>query len=292
VNWKSLILGLLFVCASAAEAADTRSLESGGLERSYIVHRPANLARSHFVPLVIVLHGGFGSGSQAEAAYKWDEEADRQGFVAVYPDGIRRAWNAGGICCGKPNREGVDDVGFITRLIETVVRDENIDKKRVYLTGISNGAAMSYRYGCEGSFPIAAIGAVAGSFSFSCMKPHAVSVMEIHGLDDRNIPFGGGKGSKGVSGVDWLGVENSLDVFRKADGCGAPATEESGVVRKAVSHCAQGREVALITIAGAGHQWPGSNKVHGLAAWLLRLDPPSTALDATPVLWRFFATAD
>jgi len=288
MGWRTLALGLLVAWTTAAQAADTRSLEAGGRERSYIVHRPANLARNHPVPLVVMLHGGFGSGSQAEETYKWDEEAGRQGFVVVYPNGIRRSWNAGGNCCGKAHRDDVDDVGFLTRLIETVVRTENIDARRVYLAGISNGAAMSYRYGCEGTFPIAAIGAVAGSFSFPCAKPHAVSVMEIHGLDDESVPVAGGHGRRAATDVDWLGVEETLDRFRKADACGAPATEESGVVRKAVWRCAQGREVALITVAGAGHQWPGSNKQRGLMAWILRLDPPSAALDATPALWTFF----
>ncbi|MDE1938728.1 MAG: polyhydroxybutyrate depolymerase [Alphaproteobacteria bacterium] len=289
MGWKILALGLLAAWTVCAQAADTRSFEFDGRARSYIVFRPPNLARSHAVPLVVMLHGGFGSGSQAEEAYKWDEEADRQGFVVVYPDGIRRSWNAGGNCCGKAHRDDVDDVGFLTKLIETVVHTENIDAKRVYLTGMSNGAAMSYRYGCEGSFPIAAIGAVSGSLSYPCAGAHAVSVMEIHGLDDTRIPFAGGHGNGAASDVAWLGVEKTLDLFRKADACGTLATEESGVVRKAVSRCAQGREVALITVKGAGHQWPGSNKARGLVTWLLRLDPPSTALDATPVLWRFFA---
>ena len=284
-----LALGLLAACAVSAQASDTRSLRVDGHARSYIVHRPVQLDSTRPAPLVVVLHGGFGSARQAEKSYKWNKEADRQGFVVVYPDGIRRAWNAGGICCGRPNRNKIDDVKFLTKLLETVVQDENIDRTHVYLTGISNGAAMAYRYACEGSFPVAAIGGVAGSFSYACAKVRPVSVMAIHGLDDRNIPLDGGKGSKGVSGVTWLGVTKTLELFRQADRCEAPVVRENGAVRKAVSRCAQGREVTLITIAGARHQWPGSKGPSGLLARLL-LDPPSKALDATPVLWVFFST--
>ncbi len=281
-------LGAVMLGAAQTQAADNRTLSHGGRDRSYLVYRPANLSHAHPASLVIVLHGGFGDGAQAERSYNWDAEADRNGFVVVYPDGIRRSWNAGGLCCGRAMRGHVDDVGFLTQLIETVSRAENVDPKRVYLTGMSNGAAMSYRYACEGTFLIAAIGSVAGSFSAPCRKPHAVSVMEVHGLDDRNIPFKGGHGSKAATDVQWLPVEETLGAFRKADDCAVQSVERNGVVETTTSHCVAGREVVLIAVAGAGHQWPGAHPEPGFFAWLLRLDPPSTALDATDVLWHFF----
>jgi polyhydroxybutyrate depolymerase len=291
MGWRNLALGVLIALALScgARAADTRSLEAGGRERTYVVHRPADLARGKPAPLVIVLHGGFGTGAQAESAYGWDAKADRRGFVVVYPDGIRRSWNAGGKCCGRAFRDSVDDVAFLTSLIETVARAENIDRRRVYLTGISNGAAMSYRYACEGRFPVAAIGAVAGSLAIPCARPRAVSVMEIHGLADSRVPFTGGPGNGVASDVDWLGVERTLAPFRAADTCGASTAARQGAVLTTAPHCAAGHEVVLITIEGAGHQWPGANPARGLFAMLLRLDPPSTALDATDVLWTFFA---
>lgn len=272
------------VCATHVEA---RSLYTGALHRTYETYRPTNLSRTNPVPLVIVLHGGFGTGRQAERSYHWDEQADQDGFVVAYPDGIRRSWNAGGICCGPAYRDNVDDVGFLTQLIQAVSRDENIDPKRVYLTGISNGAAMAYRYGCEGFYPIAAIGGVSGSFAYDCPNPHAVSVMEIHGLDDRNIPMAGGHGSKAATQVQWLPVHQTVDAFRRADHCQTPTPRESGPIQTETSACANGREVVLTIIAGAGHQWPGG-RARGPVATLLRLDPPSHAFDATPTLWGFF----
>jgi len=281
-------LSIMIALASfgAAHAADSRTLTFGGRERSYLVYRPAGLNGP--APLVVVMHGGFGTGSQAEHSYGWDAMADRGHFVVVYPDGVRRAWNAGGKCCGRPERDNIDDVGFLTALIKTVSHAENIDPKRVYLTGMSNGAAMSYRYACEGTFPIAAIGPVSGSFSYSCPKPHAVSVMEIHGLNDHNIPFNGGHGNKAATDVQWLGVDKSLVPFHAVDDCPPPVVKQNGPVKTTSAHCAAGRDVILIAISGAGHQWPGSQRAGGFFAWLLRLDPPSTALDATSTLWDFF----
>lgn len=94
------IIFIALASIGAAYAADSRTISFGGRERSYLVYHPAGLHGP--APLVIVMHGGFGSGSQAEQSYGWDAEADRGHFVVVYPDGVRRAWNAGGKCCGRP----------------------------------------------------------------------------------------------------------------------------------------------------------------------------------------------
>jgi polyhydroxybutyrate depolymerase len=263
-------------------------LSDGARDRTYLLHRPAQLSRQAPVPLVIMLHGGFGSGSQAQGSYGWDELADRQGFVVAYPDGVGHSWNAGGICCGPALRKNIDDLGFLTRLIDKVSKEENIDPMRVYLTGMSNGAAMAYRYACEGTYPVAAIGPVAGSFSFTCAKPHPVSVIAIHGLDDQHVPFAGGSGTKGVTNGSWLPVQQSLDAFRGENNCQPPATKKDDVTHTETSNCEQGREVALYTIEGAGHQWPGGKAKKGLVQRILGADQPSMAMDATSTLWNFF----
>lgn len=263
-------------------------IQVGGRTRSFTLYRPASLSAAKPVPLVIVLHGGFGTGDQAEKTYHWDEMADRAGSVVAYPDGVRRSWNAGGGCCGPAFNNKVDDLGFLTALIRTVSAAQNIDPKRIYLTGISNGAAMSYRYACEGAVPVAAIGSVSGTMPGGCANPHPTSLLEIHGLKDQNIPFDGGVGSKGVTKLVWPSVESSVESFRKADRCASATKKEDGVVATTTATCAAGRAVQLITIADAGHQWPGGAANRPLARLLLNLDPPSTALDATAVIWAFF----
>ena len=94
-------------------------------------------------------------------------------------------------------------------------------------------------------------------------------------LGDRNIPFAGGVGSKGVTQINWPAVETTLDAFRRADACEAATTQKNGVVTRRDWVCADGRAMSLITIAGAGHQWPGAAARHPLIERLLRLDPPS-----------------
>lgn len=276
--------------AKEADASGSKkyTMAVDGLQRTYLLYRPSYLKQDTSVPLIIVLHGGFGTGAQAEESYGWDKQADEHGFVVAYPDGINRSWNAGGICCGKAMKDKVDDLAFVTEVIQKSIQMENIDPKRVYLTGMSNGAALSYRYACEGSFNVAAIGPVSGSLAYACEKPRAVSVMEIHGMEDNNIPLAGGIGSKGITKVVWLPVKDTLAIFKQAAGCKDNAPHGDGAVHIYPSSCIGGREVILVTIGGAGHQWPAGRKVGLFARTLLPLDPPSDAMDATSVLWEFF----
>lgn len=280
------LLGSILLLAVAPIHAD--QITVSGRERTYAVFRPTALTRTATVPLVVVLHGGFGTGAQAEKSYRWDDLASAKGFVVVYPDGVRRSWNAGGNCCGPANRDNVDDVAFLDAVIASVSKSENIDQHRVYVTGISNGGAMSYRLACEGRASVAAIGSVSGTMPGGCRTSRPISVMEIHGLQDQNIPFTGGVGSKGVTDIDWPSVEVTLDHFRSVDRCGSVVTQKNGVVQQADAQCAEGLEVRLITIADAGHQWPGAIAERPIARRLFKLDTPSTALDATEALWAFF----
>src|ERR1700761_1796070 len=101
------------------EGTSVHTISVGGHDRSYRLYKPKGLPAS--AALVIVLHGGFGTGDYAERNYGWDQLADSQKFVVAYPNGFNRAWNVNGAgCCGRPAREGVDDVGFITAAVADI----------------------------------------------------------------------------------------------------------------------------------------------------------------------------
>jgi polyhydroxybutyrate depolymerase len=233
-----------------------------------------------------MLHGGFGDGRQAESSYGWDAQADAARFAVVYPDGVGRAWNVGGGCCGLPASSGIDDVAFITAVVGDVSRLLSVDARRVYATGISNGGMLAYRLACDTTL-FAAIGPDSATLLGACPSPAPVSVIHIHGTADHNIPYDGGRGS-GYAKIDGPSVPSVIASWRRADGCGTPSATVSGVVTRSVASCPAGRAVELITIDGAGHQWPGSPQRPAIEK-LLGLDPPSTALDATQVIWQFFA---
>jgi polyhydroxybutyrate depolymerase len=235
-------------------------------------------------PVVLVFHGGFGTGDGAATQTGFDAEAAKRGFVAAYPDGIGRSWNAGG-CCGPAQRRQVDDVGFAARLLDELASRYRIDARRVYATGISNGGLMSYALACRLSSRIAAVAPVAATLLTPCAPSRPVSVLHVHGLADRNIPFGGGPGTKGVTGTDWPPVRVGVDRWRRVDGCPSRSrtTVGGGVTTTLWAPCHTGTAVQLVTIADGGHSWPGGVRMSRL------LDPPSSAYDATSEIWRFFA---
>ncbi|GHJ43930.1 hypothetical protein Cs7R123_12720 [Catellatospora sp. TT07R-123] len=259
----------------------------GPLEtRTYTLYVPPNLPEGAAVPLVVVLHGGFGTGSQARGSYRWDEQADQGGFAVAYPDGLVRAWAVGGGCCGRPGEQGVDDVAFIAAMVARVGETLRVDPARVYATGISNGGLMAYRLACDTTL-FAAIGPVAATRLGGCDHPAPVSVIHVHGDADHNIALDGSPGD-GFATIDGPPVPEVIDGWRAVDGCAAPAVTTAGGVTTALSSCPDGRAVELIVVAGAGHQWPGSVPKPVLER-ALGLDPPSTALDATAAIWTFFA---
>ncbi len=261
--------------------------------RRFVVHHPNGIWPRVPGPLVVVLHGGLGGAEQAQSAYGWDAVADRNGFSVLYPEGlpiaIGHAWNAGS-CCAAPAAQGVDDVGFINAAIDALVNAKVADPKNVFVTGMSNGAMLTYRLACDRPGRFAAIGPVAGTITSDCPTPAPISVLHIHGEADGNVPFDGSATTKGTAaGTVRMSVPTALERFRAAAKCAAPTTSNAGPVTRQSSACPGGIDVNLITIAGAGHQWPGSPVQPTAAALAIGVDPPSQALDATAQLWDFFA---
>jgi polyhydroxybutyrate depolymerase len=274
---------------SIPDGQSTHTIEVGGISRTFRVYRPPGL--SDGAPLVVMLHGGFGTGAQAEHSYHWDSEADAGHFLVAYPDGLTRAWNAGS-CCGEPHRTNTDDVAFISAMVGAIERDMPIDRGRVYATGMSNGAMMALRLGCQTDI-FAAIAPVAGTLLTDCSGARPTSVLQIHGTADERVPYNGGPSkafsADGKARVDGPSVESVNAMWRGIDNCGQPDATTSGVVTTQTAECADGRTVELLSVQGAGHQWPGGDP-SPIAQRLGKIPPPSTAIDATDTVWQFFAS--
>jgi poly(3-hydroxybutyrate) depolymerase len=272
---------------SISVGQSTQTVESGGVSRTFHLYRPQGLP--DVVPLVVMLHGGFGTGEQAERSYHWDSAADNGHFLVAYPDGLNRAWNAG-TCCGEPQRSNTDDVGFITAMVGAIEQEIPIDRARVYATGMSNGAMMALRLGCQ-TDTFAAIAPVAGTLLTDCSQARPTSVLQIHGTADDRVPYNGGPGKaftvNGNPRVDGPPIESVNATWRSIDGCGPPTSSTAGSVTTQTAGCADGRTVELISVAGAGHQWPGGEPSPLLEQF--GIPAPSTALDATDAIWQFFS---
>jgi polyhydroxybutyrate depolymerase len=267
------------------------SLSFENRKRTYLLHFPPNYDGRVAVPLVIVLHGGGGNGRSVAEMTGFSEEADSGGFVAVYPDGTGvlgdrvLTWNSGN-CCGYAMDKNVNDVGFIGALIAKLEQEFNIDSSRVFATGISNGGMMAYRLGCELSDKIAGIGPVAGALNVDCNPSHTVSVVAFHGTGDQHVLYNGGVPVARFDPhprVD-RSVAYAISFWVQRDSC-APIPSETvngGIIVDGYSNCSNGTAVALYTIVGGLHAWPGGQKGS------VRGDEPTREISATQVMWEFF----
>lgn len=258
--------------------ASSQALAADGDERSYRAYRPADLPAG--AALVMVLHGGGGSAPQAEAAFGWTQLAEREGFVVVHPEGTRRSWNTEGGCCGRAAAQDVDDVSFLRRVVDDVVDRVDVDPDRVFVTGMSNGAMMAYTLACRTDV-FAAVAPVAGTMVVDCPDPSPVSLFHLHGTEDSAVRIDGSPGERG--GIEGPPIAELVAFWREVAGCLDPSEVVAGPVRRSVAGCEDGRSVELVTVEGAGHQWPGADIRRPTP------DPPYPDLDATEDIWRFFA---
>ncbi|HTQ76618.1 MAG TPA: PHB depolymerase family esterase [Burkholderiales bacterium] len=303
-----LVLLLALAAPLAARAAEPLAagdheltLEHGGLERSYLAHLPPQAGRP--LPVVINLHGGGGNATAHQKYTRMDALADREGFIVLYPNGTGRfgrillTWNAG-TCCGSAALEGVDDVGFIAAMLDDLAARTPVDAKRVYATGLSNGAMMAYRLAAELPQRIAAIAPVAGSMVLPGPIAHPVPVLDIHSVDDPRALYAGGLGPPfpmTTTRVFHPPVAETLARWAAANHCteGEPRVAEtrqgSG---ESAGHTAtllvwQGCAAPLEhwKLTGAGHVWPG-----GKLKYLTHLLGPGTdVIDANAEMWKFFS---
>ena len=270
-----------------------------GRSRHYRLYEPSGLGAGEEVPLLIALHGGLGSSGQFAVNSGFDDLAEANGFIVAYPDGMGalpngggpQTWN-GGYCCGPAVRQGVDDVGFVSALIDDVEDAHPIDPSRVFVAGHSNGAIMAYRLACELSDRIVAIGVQAGSLGVDdCQPSRPVSVFHLHGLADTNHPIDGGVGS-GVAGVEFRSARDAVSMMAGLDGCDPSPTissvsSNSDLEISAWTGCGDGATVMLVTVAGATHAWMGHPAASAAAANYV--GEPYLGFDASRAIWSFLA---
>ncbi len=249
-----------------------------GIERSYFIHLPPGFSKDSPAPLVLALHGGGGSGRRFDRTATQGTltaAADKRGMVLVFPAGINRHW-----CDGRPEifkaKKTYDDVGFISAVIDSMVKNYGIDSRRVYATGISNGGFMSVRLAMDLSEKIAAVAPVAAQISKAIRdkRPELpISIMIINGTKDPLVPFDGGHIRLfrfGRSRGEILSTAATVEFFRRHNGCGKTAEKtrlrdndpEDGTTVEVEKYTGgqEGTEVILVKIIGGGHAWPGGRQ--------------------------------
>lgn len=289
------IAGLLLLVSAFPSLADewvTREneLTVDGRDRTFLVFATTALPGTP-VPAMIVMHGGLGNAEGVERLYGMNDVAAREGFIAVYPNGPRignimlrqrRTWNAGD-CCGPAAEENVDDVAFIRAMIDVLIADYAVDPGRVYASGMSNGAMMTYRLVCELPEAIAAAIPVAGTLVLDeCAGGQDVPILHIHGASDENVPVDGGFGSRSIVDIDYRPLSETFDLLAGMRGCGAPAgrIDEFGA-EETIYRCERGAPIIVRILPGVGHTWPGAR------ARPLQRDRYDGEFSASEAAWAF-----
>ncbi len=266
-------------------SAQTDTIMHNGIPRTYIVHKPSSFSPGDTLPLVFSIHGLVMNAQSQSALSEFNPIADRERFIVVYPNGISNSWNT----FGTPYNSGVDDVGFISALIETLHQQYHIDLNRVYSCGMSNGGFMSYRLACELNDKIAAIASVTGSMTDSieyyCTPSRPFPILHFHGTADPIVSY------TGAGNIH--GVEKALRYWRQYNNCPSdsvktefPDTEpgdQTTVTRHSWAPCDGQVEVLHYRVNNGGHTWPGNTENFLGVGGNINLD-----VMASEIIWEFF----
>jgi polyhydroxybutyrate depolymerase len=219
-------------------------LQHAGQQRQYIVHVPSSYDGSKAVPLVLDFHGWTSKADREEGASGWREKADAVGFIAVYPVGLGDSWNGGALCCGTSQSGMVDDEGFAVAVVKQMQLDACIDPKRVYVTGISNGGAMSHLLACRHADLFAAAAPVSmGNGTTPCSPSRPISIVMVRGKMDELVAYNGGT---------FPSAKADFDMWKSVNGCtGSPATTHTFC--ETYTGCKAGTEVTLCSLPNGVH---------------------------------------
>lgn len=256
----------------------------GGINRTYSFYVPAIYDGSQPVPLILNLHGYTSNGAQQSAYGNFKPIADTANFIVAHPDGTldgssTRFWNVGF------SASNVDDVGFLETLIDTISAAYNIDPRRIYTTGMSNGGYMSYRLVCE-SDRFAAMASVTGSMTLlnynNCSPSKPTPIMEIHGTADATVPYDGFTGS--------VSTPNVLSYWATFNNCPTPPTMTNvpdinttdGATAEHYVYAPGDGGVTIehFKVINGAHTWPGAT---------INIGVTCKDFSASKEIWRFFS---
>lgn len=278
-----LLLGVVGCASRTLEAPSdqvrTAQIATADGTRDYSLYLPRDFDPQQPHPLLVALHGGWGTGAALARQSGLNRLADRYGYVIAYPDGLKLSWNAGH-CCGWAADHGVDDVGFIRAMIARIRSEYVIAPGQTYGTGFSNGAMLLHRIACDAPGTFDAIAPVSGGPMIDrCIDRSGVTALLIQGRDDPRIPWNGGM----FDGSYRPAMAEVVTMLRQRNGCAqepqipaadAPATcSTAPACRRALEWCG---------VAGVGHQWPG-----GQTLLPALLGANSDAFDATAAIGAF-----
>jgi polyhydroxybutyrate depolymerase len=285
-------------------ASEKFSINHEGKERTFYVYKPTSWNQKDLIPAVFIFHGGGGNARGAIHFYQLEQTAEKHGFLLVSPNGTGKqkdvflTWNVG-FGFGDAEETNSDDPGFIKTLVEKLCQDYPIDSKRIYATGMSNGAIFCHLLAAQPWNPFSAIAPVAGTLGgkkpggkklYLPPKPEKpVSVLLIQGRLDKNVPLEGGKQKLSFGKPrEMISASDTLKFWADANKINTePAISyDSKLKATKISYCSADKKISVTAyyIDNCGHAWPGSKKKP-----YKRADDPPAQFPANEIIWKFFS---
>jgi polyhydroxybutyrate depolymerase len=275
-------IGIAFIIANKTSG----TLISSGEKRQYLLHVPDSYDSTVPTPLIISIHGFAEWPAHQAQISRWNDLADEKGLIVVYPSGTKfpKRWRTTGLTNSPGDPE--IDVRFISDLIDRLETEYNIDPNRIYANGLSNGGGMSYLLACKMADRIAAIGSVAGAYTYApelCNPSRPVPLIAFHGDADPVVPYQGGP-SRSFE-IPFPYIPNWMHAWADRNHCQTAASipQDGEISGTTWTECSQNADVTFYSIAGGGHSWPGGEPI---PAWIV--GKTSQAVDATREMWQFF----
>ncbi|MBN3940912.1 PHB depolymerase family esterase [Nostoc sp. NMS9] len=292
------ILGITLVTACDSIQADEKSitkekiligdnygeLYDQGKLRTYYFYTPKSYNLDRPMPLVLVFHGDDGNGRSISNVTRFNELADQKGFIVVYPDGIDQKWSLRGNTQGK-----IDDVLFVSALINHLQQQLNIDSHKVYATGFSRGGILTQALACKLPDKIAGFASVAGSLPArlkpNCQPQTSISMLTINGTNDRDVLY---EGDDHTQRGALVSISDMVEFWRSHDQCTlsnqSPNFSEDKVKTAIYTGCSGNSEVWQLAVVNGGHFWPGGSSTdESLNKFNAKL-----GLNASETIWNFF----
>ena len=305
VIFKPIFLSCaLGVCSSLAWSATVQDLEIKADDQTWTYHLHVPLqARSGGAPLVVVFHGAGGNGKDYLIKNGWVALSEKEGFVVAAPDGLPalprlpasfrmnpRLWNSGQLNPNMP-RAKVNDLSFVKALLDDIVQRTAVDKSRIYATGHSNGAGMTFKVGAELSSLFAGIATVMGLNTSEGAQPtKALPTLMLIGTHDPLNPIEGGERQLPWGKSTVPPISHGIQAWSQSLNCKSPAVQERDddqVTIERFNQCRDGASYTIWYLKGQGHAWP-SGQDSGLPESVM--GPNITRVNATDLIWQFFSS--
>jgi len=279
-----------------------RKIELQGLIRFYKFRVSSSYRKDRPMPVVLVFHGGGGYPGAVRYQTDFDKVADRKGFIVVFPAGHCRIWkdrllhwNDGRTPRNDPAFKDIDDVGFVAALLDDLMKLFNVDKSRIYATGLSNGSFMTYRLACDLSDRIAAVAPVGGQRAigeYGQKPPRPIPVIHFHGKMDNWAKYDGGVPPASFFKEQLKPVQETIQTWISHNGCPSAPVKTERIGQAVITHYGSGKngsEVVLVTLEDGGHTWPKGKMTESEKDYLgIGTGPINQDISAMEMMWQFF----